>query len=272
MARLLIVLMAIGVLASCRSARKIQTAITKKDTVVTVNIPEEKKNDTLEVIRTAMNRIAANNIDFKTFSAKVNADYTGSDGKKYPLNVVLRMYKDSAIWMLANASILNLEVMRALITKDSVKLLAKQPEKVYTARSLDYLQEVTALPLTLKTLQDLIIGNPVFLDSNIVSYSVSNNTISLLSLGEVFKHLITLSQTDTSLLHSKLDDADIIRNRTADLTYSDYENKKGVSFSTKRSITVAEKTKLDIKLDFKQYDFNQEVSFPFSVPKNYPRK
>src|SRR6476620_10728336 len=112
MTRFLIVLMVIGVLASCRSARKIQTAITKKDTVVTVTVPEEKKNDTLEAIRATMNKIVANNIDFTTFSAKVNADYTGNDGKKYPLNVVVRMYKDSAIWMLANASILNLEVMR----------------------------------------------------------------------------------------------------------------------------------------------------------------
>ena len=78
-------------------------------------------------------------------------------------------------------------------------------------------------------------------------------------------------ESDMSLVHSKLDDADINRNRTADLTYSDYENKKGVPFSTKRRITVAEKTRLDIRMDFKQYDFNQEVSFPFSVPKNYDR-
>jgi hypothetical protein len=62
---------------------------------------------------------------------------------------------------------------------------------------------------------------------------------------------------------------DIKRNRTSDLTYSDYEKKKEISFATKRNITVVEKKKLDIKLEFKQYDFNEEVSFPFSVPKNY---
>ena len=93
----------------------------------------------------------------------------------------------------------------------------------------------------------------------------------MLSLGDLFKNLLTLNADDKTLLHSKLDDADITRNRTADLTYGGYENKKGVLFSTQRRIVITEKNRLDIKLDFKQYDFNQEVSFPFNVPKNYDR-
>ena len=95
--------------------------------------------------------------------------------------------------------------------------------------------------------------------------------MSLLSVGRWFKNLITLEEPDKILLHSKLDDTDLTKNRTAALTYSDYENKKGVPFSTKRRITVAEKNRLDIKLDFKQYEFNGDVSFPFSIPKNYDR-
>jgi hypothetical protein len=62
-----------------------------------------------------------------------------------------------------------------------------------------------------------------------------------------------------------------VRNRTADLTYSDYETKKNVSVSTKRRISISEKKKLDIKLEFKQFTFNEDVSFPFSVPKNFKR-
>ena len=31
------------------------------------------------------------------------------------------------------------------------------------------------------------------------------------------------------------------------------------------------KKKLDIKLDFKQYDFNEKLSLSFNVPKNYER-
>ena len=268
MSRFFILLMMIAALASCRSTRKIQTAITKKDTVSVVTLPTDvKKNDTSLMIMSTLQKVKANQIDYKTFTAKVNVDYRGGDGKNYDVNANIRLYKDSAIWISANA-ILGIEAMRVLITRDSIKLLNKL-DKTYTARSVDYLQEVTSLPLDLETLQNLIIGNPVFLDPNIVSYSISNNTITMLSIGQLFKNLITLSESDHTLLHSKLDDADISRNRTADLTYSDYENKKGFPFSTRRRITIAEKTRLDIRLDFKQYDFNQEVSFPFSVPRNY---
>jgi len=57
------------------------------------------------------------------------------------------MHKDSAIWVSMTA-ILGKEGWRALITGDSVKLLDKK-NKIYTARSVAYLQEVTAIQVTL---------------------------------------------------------------------------------------------------------------------------
>lgn len=262
-------LAAICLLASCRSTRKIQTAIAKKDSVVIATIDSTKaKRDTMDFIRQTVDRLQAGHINFTTFSAKINVDYQGADGKKYDVNANLRMYKDSVIWISITA-IFGIEGLRAYITSDSVKILNKQ-DKVYTARSVAYLQEMTALPLDLPTLQDILVGNPVFLDSNITSYSKTDNNISLVSTGEWFKHLLTLNAAGR-IENSKLDDTDPSRSRTCNLMYSDYENKKGVDFATKRRITVAERSKLDIKLDFKQYEFNETLSFPFSVPKNYKR-
>jgi hypothetical protein len=268
MKRIILIGFVISFLVSCRSTRNIQTAISRKDTVAIVAVPE-KKNDTLQNIRTVLQKLEENRINYTTFSGKVNVDYRSGDGKSYNVNANVKMYRDSAIWISANA-ILGIEAMRVLITKDSVKLLDKL-NKTYTARSVDYLQEVTELPLDLKSLQSLIIGNPVYLDSNVVSFSNANNQISILSIGNFFKNLITLNATDSTLQRSKLDDRNIARNRTADLSYSDYESKKGPSFATKRHIVVAEKNRLDIKLDFKQIDFNGDVSFPFTIPKNYTR-
>ena len=116
-----------------------------------------------------------------------------------------------------------------------------------------------------------MVGNPVFIDS-VVSFSNDNNTISLLSIGNSFKNLVTINGNNNLLVHSKLDDIDITRSRTAGLNYDDYENEKGKTFSSKRRITVAEKNKLDISLKFKQFEFNDEVNFPFSIPKNYKLK
>jgi len=179
------------------------------------------------------------------------------------------MQKDSLIWFSVNGA-LGIEGMRVLLTRDSIFLLNKL-DKEYQARSMSYLQEIASLPFDLHSIQDLIVGNPVFLDTNFVSYTTTGNTITLLSYGEWFKHLISFNDNDHLILNSKLDDVDVLRNRTAYLNYADYENKKGVPFSTTRSISVAEKTKLDIKLNFKQYEFNEMLTYPFTIPKNYKR-
>jgi hypothetical protein len=271
MTRILILLLCVGVFASCRSTRKIQTAISKKDTsTVKITMPQQAVNDTVKIVRTILDQLNKNRIDYKTLTAKVNVDYTGGEGKTYNLNTVIRMYRDSAIWISANA-LLGFEAMRVLITKDSVKLLDKI-NRTYTERSVSYLQEITALPLDLHVLQDLIVGNPVFVDSSITYYAKGNGVITLLSVGEWFKNLLTLDENDKTILHSKLDDTEVSRSRTAELTYSDYDRKAGVPFSAYRRITVAEKNRLDIKMDFRQYDFNKDVSFPLSIPKNYRRQ
>lgn len=266
---IIVLVIASSLMATCRSTRKIQTAIAKKDSVQTIISPSNTPSeDSAAVVRQTVEKMQAGVINFTTFAAKINVDYQGTDGKKYDVNANLRMYKDSAIWISITA-ILGIEGLRAYITKDSVKLLNKQ-DKIYTARSVAYLQEVTALPLDLQSLQNILIGNPVFFDSNVISYSRSGNTISLLSTGDWFRNLLTLNEIDR-IENSKLDDVDINRSRTCNLSYTDYENKKRVLFSTKRRITVAEKSNLDIKLDFKSYDFNETLSFPFTIPKNYKR-
>jgi Domain of unknown function (DUF4292) len=258
--------------SSCRGPKKIQTAITRKDTteVVVVVNNNTAHDDSMRFIQSMRDTILRQKIEYTTFNAKVDVDYTGGDGKKYNVNANIRMYKDSLIWVSVNA-ILGIEAMRLLITKDSVKLINKL-DKFYSVRSVSSLQEITALPLDLSTFQELIIGNPVYLDSNIVSYSKNGEEVSLLSLGSVFRHFITIHANEKVVQHSKMDDVDVLRNRTCDLIYEKYEDKKGPRFSTRRQITVSETSKLDVKLDFKNYDFNETLSFPFNVPKNYERK
>ena len=113
-------------MASCRSTRKIQTAIEKKDsTQIVVAPPIITGEDSAAIIGDALNKLNAAFINFNTFSAKINVDYQGTDGKKYDVNANLRMYKDSAIWISITA-ILGIEGLRAYISKDSVKILNKQ--------------------------------------------------------------------------------------------------------------------------------------------------
>lgn len=266
----LIIVIGLSILTSCRSAKKIQTPIVTKDTTVTeVKPPDFVLEDTAAMIRNSYDLLQNNLIKVSTFSAKVDVKYKDPEGRKYDVNANIRMYYDSVIWV-SVTGLLGIEGVRAYITHDSVKLIDKQ-NKTYTAKSVAYLQEITELPLDLVSLQDLLLGNPLFFNSNISSFSRSSGTISLLSIGEFFKNLLTINEENKLVVTSKLDDVVNAGERTSLLTYNNYENKKGVNFSVSRIINVEGTKKIDIELEFKQYNFNETLSFPFNIPKNYKR-
>ncbi len=267
---LAIIIVLILSVISCKTVKQINKAIAPKDTT-TVVIIDQSTTDSLLMIKNTIDNLIKNHIDFKTFNAKIKVEYQDSKGKQPDVTAIVRIIKDSAIWISLTATFLNFEIYRVLITKDSVILLNKQDKEVQY-RSLDYLQEVTEIPFDFFTLQDLLVGNPVFIDSNIVYYKKTDNQILFSMVSKYFKNLLTISSDTYILTHSKLDDVDISRSRTADLTYADYENKIGINFSTYREITVSEKNRLDIRMNFKQYEFNKELSVYFNVPKNYKVK
>lgn len=265
---LVIIAIIMAAVTSCRSTKTIQTAISKKDTAVVVPVVDHRA-DSMQYIRDIWDTIRQNDIKFNTFSGKIKVHFERSDGKNYDFTAYVKMKKDSLLWISIKA-LLDFEVFRVKITPDSLIILDKT-KRTYQLRSVQSLQEVIQIPLTFTDLENLLVGNPIFLDSNINSYKKDDRYISLISLGTVFKHLLTVSKDDYTIQHSKLDDVDPVRSRTADITYGDYQNKNGVQFSAYRKITVSEKQKLDVTMEYKQFDFNVDLNTPFNIPKNYKR-
>ena len=252
----------------CRTTRQINKVIAPKDTTSAIN---KSAADSILQVNNTLKEFRSHHIDFTSFSAKLKVEVETSKEKLPDLTAVVRILKDSAIWMSVSATFLNIEVYRVFITKDSVILLNKKDKEVQY-RSLDYLQEVTQIPFDFKTLQDLLIGNPIFFNDSIQSYRHYDNFILISSIGGYFKHLMSLAPDTKVLLHSKLDDVDMARNRTADINYDTYDNNSGFLFSSDRHIVIAEKNKIDMRLRFRQVEFNKELSMTFNVPKNYKRK
>jgi hypothetical protein len=261
--------------SGCRSAKKIQKVIStpRKDTSQAVIIKTEDPHaDSIRFLEQVFNRLQKNRINFNTFSAKMRVNYEGGDGKGYEFTAYLHMQRDSIIWIRIDA-ILGVEAFRILITPDSVKMINKLgKKKELILRSVSYLRELAKLPLDFRTMQDLLIGNPIYLDSSVAFYRNEDAGISLLGIGDLFKSYTTINKNDYTIRHAKLDDVDLMRALTCDLTYGDYEQRDSIRFSTYRRISIAEKSKLDIEISFKQYNFNEALSFPFPIPKNSKRK
>ena len=254
-----------ALLTSCRSTRKITTVIAKKDSAVVVINPAE--TDSAKSVRATFDSIQTKRIQFSTFSSKVKVNYRDDKNRNLDFNAFLRIKKDSAIWISIIAA-LNIEAYRVIITPDSISIMDKL-NRTIQHKQLSYLQSITQVPFDFSTLEDLIIGNPVYLDKTVVAYTDQGEKISFSTVGASFKHYLTVGKNNLQVFFSKLDDVDLSRSRTANLAYAEYLPVGLWMFSSNRNISLSEKNKLDIMLDFKQVDFDKTLTFPFSIPKNY---
>lgn len=260
---------------ACKTVKKtqgIQDAISKKDTIQAVII-KEVKVDSGAIVRDILNKVVRNKIDFNTFNAKIKVDYESAE-KSDNYTIYLSMRKDSVILIKVKGSFLGISSvgLEAKITRDSLVLVQLVGDKNVKYRSISYLQEISQIPFDFVTLQDIIMGNPIYIDSNVLSYKNSDNELLVQMAGEVFKHLLTLNNNNFQITHSKLDDVNVERNRTCIISQNTFQPLGNFMFATYRKITVSEKSKLDILLDYKEYTLNEPLKYTFDIPKNLKRK
>ena len=89
--------------SSCRTVKQINKAIAPKDSTAVVII-DQSKVDSLLMIKRTIENLNRNYIDFKTFNAKIKVDYQDNNGKQPDVTAIVRMIKDSAIWISLTAS------------------------------------------------------------------------------------------------------------------------------------------------------------------------
>lgn len=255
---------------ACRPAKSIQhtaAVVSKVDTTPVFTEKDNKTTDSARLIKDIYNKVLKNKIDFTTFSAKARAAYNNAEGKE-EATAYVRLKKDSVLWVSLRGP-LGIEGFRILITTDSVKIMNVLKKNIQF-KSISFLHEITGIPFDFAALQDMIVGNPVFIDSNINSYSSDSNYLQIAMTGRLFKHLAIIDNKDYKIVESKLTSINHT-NRTCDIEYDGYDNSAGIPFSTERKISLTDETKLDINLNFKQFTFNHPVTFPFNVPGNYKR-
>jgi len=274
--KLLGIIATVLLVAACGTVKKvegIQEALSKKDTAQVVVVNTIPVIDSGAIVREIMGKVGQQKINFKTFNAKIKVDYEGAE-KKDNYTVYLSMVKDSLILIRVKGTFLGIaaEGLQARVTRDSVVLVQKVGDKSVTKRSIAYLQEVTEIPFDFMSLQDLLIGNPIFFSNNLVSYKANDNQLLITMVGDLFKNLINIDNATQRILFSKFNDVNALRNRTCDISYGNFQPLGNYSFATDRKISMSEKSKLDIFLDFKEFSIDDPIKYSFEIPKNYKKK
>jgi len=257
-------------ITSCTTFKKVQVlkeALSKTETNQTQLISEVPKLDSLTIVKSIVDKINQTKIDFKTMNARLKVDYESPfNADNYIINVSL--IKDSAIYITIRGA-MGVIGLKALIKKDSVVLIYPlRKNKNIVHKPMSYLQEVIKIPLTFSTLQDLIVGNPIFMENiQLVSYKVNNNKLEVGMLGSLFKNLIVLNEDNSRILQLKLDDVDIALHRTCAIAYSNHVLVNDFQFPMNRELIISAQSRLEVHMEMKEFNFNEPLKYTFSLSK-----
>ena len=253
------------IFVSCRHSRQIARPVfTVGDTTRITESPDSAAVEAAAFNSKLLSGIQKNRIAYTTFSAKLKIDFENDKQRQQNISTNIRMQKDSVIWISVSAPIIG-EVARAVITPDSLKAYDKFNKRLYL-RAMSDAKDLLNIPFDFGTLQDMIIGNPVFLSDSIYQVVKTPAIISFSCDSTLYTSLFNVFADDYLLQQSKVMDKDGASNRSCELTYGEYKDVEGHRFATRRRIFVEEKNITRIAMDFNRMEFNQPLTFPFTVP------
>ncbi|RAJ10613.1 uncharacterized protein DUF4292 [Chitinophaga skermanii] len=252
------------VTVSCRSSKKLARPETGYFTGDSTKLPKDssgtsvpKGTDPAEV-KTLLDNIQKNHIDFKTYSAKLKADFESDKGESMNnLNVDINMIKDSVVWISVSVPIVG-EVARVLITPDSLKLVDRY-HKEMMLRDIRNASDVLGIPFDFSTIQDLLVGNPVFLNDSVSQIVKTPTLISFSCVQAGLTSLFNVYPDDYSLQQSKVSGADATgQQRSCELTYGNYKVVDGRKLPFSRRIFIEDKRLIKVAMDFTRVEFNKD--------------
>lgn len=258
-------------LGACRHSRHIARPVFVSDTT---GHTAATGGDTAKVVdqeaelykQRMLARIKSHHIDFTTFNSKLKLDYDNDQGKSMVLTANIRMKKDSAIWISVSAPVVG-EVFRAVVTPDSLKAINKFDKKLYLRKVSDA-KDLLNIPFDFNTLQDLFVGNPVFLTDSVYNVVRTPSVVSFNCDGSSFVSVFNVFADDFGLQQSKVTDKDSTREtkRSCELTYGDYRDVNGHQFPFNRRVFVEEKHVTKVGLYFFKAELDVSTPMPFTLP------
>jgi hypothetical protein len=275
MKKIILFIAAVVFLISCTTYKKVQVlkdALSKKDTVQVQLLSEKSTIDSLAIVKDILDKIGQTKIDFKTMNARFKVDYESeANADNYIVNVSIQ--KDVAMFVTIRGA-MGVIGLKAIINKDSIVLIYPlRKNKKIEYKPLSFLQEVVKIPFNYNTIQSLIIGNPIFMENTkVVSYKQNSNKFEVGMIGGLFKNLIVLNDDHTRVLELKLDDIDIAQHRTCTISYHNHVSVNQFQFPVIRELIVSAESRLEVRMEVKEFDFNEPLKYAFSIPKPGKRK
>ena len=226
---------------------------------------------------TIVREVLMNNFEFDNLKAKIKTKFKSREKQNLILGTFLKIKKDSVIH--ATISVLGFPAVVALITPDSLKFINKKDKK-YFEGDFSYVSQLLNTEITFAQLQDLLVGNPIKMDSNYAHTLIQENE-------EFFIHPLSQTQLNTD---ENSDDWKVKfwinelfkagktivssenRETQIEIFQADYNKTEGQLFPNRTKVEViTPKDSISILLNYQRVKINTEMDFDFSIPDNYTK-
>lgn len=256
------------IFTACRSTKTAQRVTAKP---VVTESPAKTLNavDSATMIKDTLTGLLNAPVNITTFYGKAKADFS-SDKASGNATVYIHLQKDSAIWLSITGP-LNIEGARVLITQDSVKIINKL-EGTAQLSSIQHLQQITRLPFNFNDFQNVILGKPSVTNDAALNFDIKPDSIHVSAQNTFINYIFSFARNNFLLGQSHFVANSNGNTIDATIFYNNYQNVNGINFSADRNIAVTGTSPMKLELNFKDYNFNQPQSFPFTISKNYTIK
>lgn len=207
--------------------------------------------------------------DYEWFAGRAKMKFQDMQ-QNQSVRTTVRVRKDSAIW--ASFSLLGIEGARVLITPDSIKMINRL-DKSYFVGDFKYIERTFQVPLDFQSLQDMIIGNPLYFTEYGTSWAsdVVNDYYRIFGVS-TFEAAYFLNTSSFQL--EKMTFEDKAQNRKIDMRLEEYKKLDDKSsFSYFRDIYINSKTtgNAQLQIDYSKIEFDVPKSLPFNIPAKYKK-
>jgi hypothetical protein len=223
-----------------------------------------------------LQKMTANGVDFERMNGDAGIDYKGK-----PMNIAVssnvRWRRDSVIWL--NVKKMGFNVARAQLTRDSAFVI-NYLQSSYVAKNISYVEKNFGVPLDFAMMQDILLGNPVFLtDKNKLTLEKSSEgDLILRGADQRWKSSYVIDATNFAVKEMSFEEP--LAKRSLKISYKNYAilrvpNQAEKNFSYLRTIdmesTQTGKVSVELEVDAESLEVNVPKNIRFEIPSNYQR-
>ena len=200
--------------------------------------------------------------DFETMKARLSMSYENSKNTR-SFTVNLRMEKGKKIWM--SVTVLGFTGAKVYITPDRVQFYEKLNRRSFDG-DFSLISDFLGEEITFEQLEDLLLCQAVEpLDNK--DFKIVDNEYQFKQEGIVTK-LFSLRPSDFKVSEQSISKPS--ENSFLKVNYTEYQVVDGRIIPTEVKIDANQRDRVSkVEMEFKNVEFNQSMTFPFSMPSGY---